>query len=48
MPDAKHNRCRECQPEAYAARVIDFLDRYAPRRPVETPAVRRQSAGRLR
>lgn len=35
--DAKHNRCRECEPDAYAARVIAFLGRYAPRRPVEAP-----------
>ena len=40
VPDAKHNRCRECEPEAYAARVIEFLGRYAPRRPVEEPVVR--------
>lgn len=29
---AKHNRCREVEPEAYASRLLDFLDRYAPRR----------------
>ncbi len=40
VPDAKHNRCRECEPEAYAARVIKFLGHYAPRRPVEEPVVR--------
>jgi pimeloyl-ACP methyl ester carboxylesterase len=34
VPDAKHNRCREREPEAYAARVLDFVDRFAPRRPV--------------
>jgi hypothetical protein len=38
VPDAKHNRCRECEPEAYAARLLDFIDRYAPRRPVIVPA----------
>jgi pimeloyl-ACP methyl ester carboxylesterase len=38
VPDAKHNRCRECQPEAYAARLLDFLERFAPRRPVIAPA----------
>lgn len=35
VPDAKHNRCRECQPEAYASRVADFLSRSAPRRPID-------------
>jgi pimeloyl-ACP methyl ester carboxylesterase len=35
VPDAKHNRCRECHPEAYRARLVDFLRRYAPRCPVE-------------
>jgi pimeloyl-ACP methyl ester carboxylesterase len=39
VPDAKHNRCRECAPEAYAARLLDFIDRYAPRRPVLVPAL---------
>ena len=38
VPDAKHNRCRECEPAAYAARLLDFIDRYAPRRPVIAPA----------
>jgi alpha-beta hydrolase superfamily lysophospholipase len=37
VPDAKHNRCREREPESYAARLLDFLDRYAPRRPVTAP-----------
>ena len=32
VPDAKHNRCREREPEAYASRVLDFLDRFGPRR----------------
>jgi pimeloyl-ACP methyl ester carboxylesterase len=36
VPDAKHNRCRECEPEAYSARVADFFRRYAPRRPIES------------
>jgi pimeloyl-ACP methyl ester carboxylesterase len=35
VKDAKHNRCRECQPEAYAVRIVEFLDRFAPRLPVE-------------
>jgi pimeloyl-ACP methyl ester carboxylesterase len=41
VPGAKHNRCRECQPEAYALRIVEFLDRSAPRLPVapaSTPA----------
>lgn len=38
VPDAKHNRCREREPEAYAGRLLDFIDRYAPRRPItESP-----------
>ncbi|MGP0064516.1 MAG: alpha/beta hydrolase [Isosphaeraceae bacterium] len=37
VPDAKHNRCREREPEAYAARLLDFIDHYAPRRPVMAP-----------
>lgn len=32
VPEAKHNRCREREPEAYAARIMDFLDRFGPRR----------------
>ncbi len=32
--DAKHNRCRELEPEAYARRLAAFLDRNAPRRPL--------------
>jgi alpha-beta hydrolase superfamily lysophospholipase len=40
VPDAKHNRCREREPEAYAGRLLDFIDRYAPRRPItEAPAL---------
>lgn len=38
VPDAKHNRCREIQPDAYVARVRGFLDRYAPRLPIAPPA----------
>lgn len=34
VPGAKHNRCRECDPEAYADHLLDFLDRFAPRRPL--------------
>ncbi len=32
VPKAKHNRCREIAPEAYALKVTDFLRRFAPRR----------------
>jgi hypothetical protein len=31
VPRAKHNRCREVEPEAYADRVVSFLRRSAPR-----------------
>lgn len=34
VPKAKHNRSRETEPEAYARRLADFVDRYAPRRPL--------------
>ena len=34
VPNAKHNRCRETAPDAYAAKVLGFLERYAPRRPL--------------
>jgi uncharacterized protein len=37
VPNAKHNRCRETAPETYAVRVLSFLERYAPRRPVLAP-----------
>ena len=32
VPQAKHNRCREKAPELYAARLVQFFERYAPRR----------------
>jgi uncharacterized protein len=38
VPEAKHNRCRECEPEAYAARITKFLAQHSPRRPVSTSA----------
>jgi pimeloyl-ACP methyl ester carboxylesterase len=38
VPDAKHNRCREREPEAYAGRLLDFVDRYAPRRAITESA----------
>ncbi len=34
VADAKHNRCRELEPEAYALKLTEFVDRYAPRRPL--------------
>jgi pimeloyl-ACP methyl ester carboxylesterase len=43
VPEAKHNRCRDCQPEAYEARLFEFLTRYAPRGAVKAsrePAAR--------
>jgi uncharacterized protein len=40
VPEAKHNRCRETDPEGYAARLLSFFERFAPRRPwVAQPAV---------
>ena len=33
VPGAKHNRCREKEPLAYAGRLLEFFTRYAPRRP---------------
>jgi len=32
VPKAKHNRCREVAPQAYAERVVGFLRRFGPRR----------------
>jgi pimeloyl-ACP methyl ester carboxylesterase len=37
VPKARHNRCLETDPEGYSARVVSFLDRFAPRRPILTP-----------
>ena len=50
VPGAKHNRCRECQPEDYAARVTSFLHRFGPRQAIESaaaeaPAGRHEFAG---
>jgi uncharacterized protein len=42
VPNAKHNRCRETDPEAYAARTLAFLDRFAPRRRFEAMSVANQ------
>jgi len=38
VPGAKHNRCREVQPEAYRERLGAFLGKYAPRRPISAKA----------
>ena len=37
VPDAKHNRCREREPDAYRLRILDFFRRYAPRRTPPVP-----------
>ena len=37
VPRAKHNRCREVEPEVYADRVAGFFARSAPRRPLAEP-----------
>ncbi|AMV39469.1 alpha/beta hydrolase [Planctomyces sp. SH-PL62] len=34
VADAKHNRCRETEPEEYARRLGEFVDLHAPRRPL--------------
>lgn len=34
VSDAKHNRCRQTEPVAYAERVLAFLAAHAPRRPL--------------
>jgi pimeloyl-ACP methyl ester carboxylesterase len=34
VPGAKHNRCREIQPDRYAERIASFLERVAPRRAI--------------
>jgi len=41
VPEARHNGCRESDPAEYAARLLDFFQRFAPRRPMpaETPVV---------
>jgi pimeloyl-ACP methyl ester carboxylesterase len=43
VDDAKHNRCRELEPEAYARKLAAFVGRYAPRRP-SAPAPTLQAA----
>lgn len=45
VPGAKHNRCREVQPENYAARLAQFLGRVAPRRPLPPQTVIKSESG---
>jgi pimeloyl-ACP methyl ester carboxylesterase len=37
VPKAKHNRCRDLEPDIYRLRILDFFRRYAPRRPTTAP-----------
>jgi uncharacterized protein len=41
VPEAKHNRCLQSDPAAHAARIVEFLERIAPRRfvPAQTTLV---------
>jgi pimeloyl-ACP methyl ester carboxylesterase len=36
VPEARHNRCLETDPEGYFEHVVSFLERFAPRRPIVT------------
>ncbi|MDR3639261.1 MAG: alpha/beta fold hydrolase [Isosphaeraceae bacterium] len=45
VPGAKHNRCREVQPAAYAERIAAFLGKYAPRRPLGAEATEKTAEG---
>jgi len=38
VPGAKHNRCRELEPDEYGERVARFVTQYGPRRPVTQPS----------
>lgn len=44
VPKAKHNRCREVEPEEYRRRVSEFFLNAAPRRPVEPVLTESESA----
>ena len=45
VPEAKHNGCREADPQGYMARTLSFLERFAPRRPwLAQPAVSGRAA----
>jgi pimeloyl-ACP methyl ester carboxylesterase len=47
VPGAKHNRCRDVDPDAYAGRIESFLGKYAPRCPAsETEYAGDDSASR--
>ena len=37
VPEAKHNRCRETDPDAYAAQAPGFSRTIRPRRPLAAP-----------
>jgi pimeloyl-ACP methyl ester carboxylesterase len=39
VPGAKHNRCREVDPEGYRERVAAFVRQYGPRRPLPATVV---------
>ncbi len=45
VPTAKHNRCREKEPVAYAGRVAAFFNRSAPRRPARVAEPARVEIG---
>jgi pimeloyl-ACP methyl ester carboxylesterase len=50
VPGAKHNRCRELEPDVYRLRIVDFFRRYAPRRPavaVGRPIAQTEADGAL-
>jgi uncharacterized protein len=46
VPKAKHNRCRETEPDTYVERLLRFIEQFAPRRPLSGPtqAVSRRSS----
>jgi uncharacterized protein len=39
VPNARHNRCLETDPDGYSTRIVSFLERFAPRRPIRTRTV---------
>ena len=47
VPGAKHNRCRQTQPEQYMERVGAFLEMAAPRRPVSIAVPNGDSATKI-
>jgi uncharacterized protein len=38
VPGSKHNHCRECEPEEYRRRVVAFITKNGPRRPLAAAA----------